>query len=103
MCSDGTRSVPTTLEHLMRTTEASVYIEFTEERARFLPEGARGMPVEGRPALVWVNIQFDATATEGDVNIHFPGTDGSHDSGLPCPGRPGFIPRLAGETKDARA
>src|SRR5438874_7065580 len=99
MCSDGTRRVPTTLNWTtaMRTTQASVYIESTEERDRFLPEGPRWMTVEGRPTLVWVNIQFDPTATEGEINIHFPGTDGSRDFGLPCPGRPGFLRALEGE------
>ena len=59
----------------MRRTEASVYIEFTTETDRFLPEGPQWMTVEGRPALVWVNIQLDATADEGEINVHFPGTD----------------------------
>jgi sugar lactone lactonase YvrE len=81
----------------MRSTPARVYIEFTEETDKFLPEGPRWMTVEGRPTLVWINIQLDATASEGEVNIHFPGTDGSLDSALPCPGRPGFIRALDGE------
>ena len=81
----------------MRTTTASVYIECTDESDRFLPEGPRWLTVQERPALVWVNIQLSATATEGEVNVHFPGTDGSRDTGLPCPGRPGFVLPLEGE------
>ncbi|AMV26552.1 SMP-30/Gluconolaconase/LRE-like region [Gemmata sp. SH-PL17] len=75
----------------MRSTEARVYIDFTEEHDRFLPEGPRWATIGGRPALVWVNIQLDASAREGEINVHFPGTDGSSDSGLACPGRPGFV------------
>ena len=44
----------------MRSTPAKVYIDFTEESDRFLPEGPRWVMIEGRPALVWVNIQVDA-------------------------------------------
>jgi sugar lactone lactonase YvrE len=79
----------------MRSTEAKVYIDFTEESDRFLPEGPRWVTVQGRPALVWINIQVDASATEGDLHMHFPGTDGSDDSGIGCPGRPGFLLPLA--------
>ncbi len=81
----------------MRSTEARVYIEFTEESDRFLPEGPRWMTVQGRPALVWVTIQLSATAREGEISVHFPDTDGSDDSGQPCPGRPGFVHPLEGE------
>jgi sugar lactone lactonase YvrE len=93
----------------MRSTEAKVYIDFTDEADRFLPEGPRWATIQGRPALVWVNIQVDATATDGDIHIHFPGTDGSDDSGFGCPGRPGFLLPLSepnqaivGVTKDLR-
>jgi sugar lactone lactonase YvrE len=79
----------------MRSTAAKVYIDFTEETDRFLPEGPRWMMLDGRPALVWINIQISATATDGDIHIHFPGTDGSDDSGVGCPGRPGFLLPLA--------
>jgi sugar lactone lactonase YvrE len=75
----------------MRSTEAKVYIDFTEDTDRFLPEGPRWVMTQGRPALVWVNIQLDPTATDGDLHIHFPGTDGSDDAGIGCPGRPGFL------------
>ena len=81
----------------MRSTEATVYIDFTEEPDRFLPEGPRWVTIQGRPALVWINIQRDATATDGELHIHFPGTDGSDDSGIACPGRPGFHLPLADE------
>jgi sugar lactone lactonase YvrE len=81
----------------MHSTEARVYIEFAEEADRFLPEGPRWMIVQGRPALVWVNIQLDPAATDGDLHLHFPGTDGGTDSAMGCPGRPGFVLPLEGE------
>lgn len=84
----------------MRSTEAKVYIDFTEDDERYLPEGPRMVDIEGRPALVWVNIQYDATAEDGEVNIHFPDTDGGDDAGIGCPGRPGFLLPI---DEDARA
>lgn len=91
----------------MRRTEAKVYIEPTEEADRFLPEGPRWMTLDGRPALVWVNIQLAPDATDGELHIHFPDTDGSEDAGVGCPGRPGFVlpadetnQALVGVTKD---
>ncbi|MFM8270783.1 MAG: SMP-30/gluconolactonase/LRE family protein [Gemmata sp.] len=75
----------------MRSTVARVYLEPPEEADRFLPEGPRWTDVGGRGALVWVNIQRAADAPDGDVHLHFPGTDGSDDAMLGCPGRPGFI------------
>ncbi len=81
----------------MRSTEARVYIDFTEEPDRFLPEGPRWMTIDGRHALVWVNNQLDVTATRGDLHMHIPGTDGSDDSAMGCPGRPGFVLPLADE------
>jgi sugar lactone lactonase YvrE len=83
----------------MRSTEAKVYIDFTEETDRFLPEGPRWLSIQGRPALVWINIQLDASSTDGDLHIHFPRTDGSDDAGLGCPGRPGFLLPLATENQ----
>ncbi len=79
----------------MRSTEARVYLDFTEEPDRFLPEGPRWVTIQGRPALVWVNIQRAADARDGDVHVHFPRTDGRDDAGLGCPGRPGFVLPLA--------
>ena len=81
----------------MRSTTAKVYIDFTEDEDRFLPEGPRWVTIRGRTALVWVNIQRDVSATAGDVHMHFPGTDGSDDSAMGCPGRPGFLLPLDGE------
>ncbi len=75
----------------MRRTEAKVYVDFNEDDERYLPEGPRWVTIEGRPALVWVNIQLDATADEGEVNVHVPDTDGSDDCGIGCHGRPGFL------------
>ncbi len=75
----------------MRSTQAKVYIDFTEDTDRFLPEGPRWVMIRERPALVWVNIQLDAASTDGDLHIHFPGSDGSDDAAVGCPGRPGFL------------
>jgi sugar lactone lactonase YvrE len=83
----------------MRSTEAQVYLDFTEEPDRFLPEGPRWVTIHGRPALVWINIQRDPSATVGDLHIHFPGSDGSDDAGIECPGRPGFHLPLADESE----
>lgn len=84
----------------MRSTTASVYLDFTDEPDRFLPEGPRWATVGGRPALVWVNIQRDPDAVVGDIHVHFPGTDGSDDYAIPCPGRPGFL-RVTADANDA--
>ncbi|MBN9122891.1 MAG: SMP-30/gluconolactonase/LRE family protein [Planctomycetes bacterium] len=81
----------------MRSTTAKVYIDFTEEPDRFLPEGPRWLTIGGRPALVWVNIQVAADAADGDIHMHFPGTDGANDAGVGCPGRPGFLLACAEE------
>jgi sugar lactone lactonase YvrE len=83
----------------MRSTEAKVYLDFTDETDRYLPEGPRWMNIQGRPALVWVNIQRDAAAAAGDLHVHFPRTDGSDDAGVGCPGRPGFLRALADENQ----
>ncbi len=75
----------------MHSTPAQVYIDFESESDRFLPEGPRWMTLDGRDALVWVNIQSDAEATEGEIHVHFPDSDGSDDYAIACPGRPGFL------------
>ncbi|MCS6864238.1 MAG: SMP-30/gluconolactonase/LRE family protein [Gemmataceae bacterium] len=75
----------------MRSTPAQVYIDFANESDRFLPEGPRWMILDGRAALVWVNIQLDPQATEGEIHVHFPDSDGSDDFAIACPGRPGFL------------
>ena len=84
----------------MRSTEARVYLDFTDEPDRYLPEGPRWATVKGRPALVWVNIQRDPDSTAGDIHVHFPDTDGGDDYALPCPGRPGFV-RITADGNDA--
>jgi sugar lactone lactonase YvrE len=93
----------------MRRTEAKVYLTPPDESDRFLPEGPQWLTVSGKPALVWVNIQTAPDATDGDIHIHFPGTDGSEDAGVGCPGRPGFVlpvdapnQAIVGTTKDLR-
>lgn len=91
----------------MRSTTAKVYLTPPDESDRFLPEGPRWVTVGDKPALVWVNIQTAPDTTDGDIHIHFPGTDGSGDAGVGCPGRPGFLlpadepnQALVGTTKD---
>jgi sugar lactone lactonase YvrE len=83
----------------MRSTRGKVYIEFAEEEDRFLPEGPRWVTIGGRPALVWINIQIAVGAADGDIHIHYPGTDGSDDTAHGCPGRPGFLLPLAEDGK----
>jgi sugar lactone lactonase YvrE len=84
---------------MMRSTQGKVYIDFAEDEDRFLPEGPRWVMIQGRPALVWVNIQIGANEEEGDLHIHFPGSDGSDDCAVGCPGRPGFLLPLATENQ----
>lgn len=75
----------------MKTTEASVYIEFLEEEDRFLPEGPRWLTVRNRSSLAWVNIQLGSAATTGEIRVHHPDDDSAEDLIEPCPGRPGFL------------
>jgi sugar lactone lactonase YvrE len=72
----------------MRSTPAAVLHAQRSEADRFLPEGPRGVTVEGRPALAWVNIQTAAAATGGDIHVRF--WDGEHRT-YAQPRRPGFL------------
>lgn len=80
----------------MRSTEAIVYVDFLEEEDRFLPEGPRWLTVGGKNGLAWVNIQLSATATAGELRVHFPDDEFAEDLIEPCPGRPGFLLPVAG-------
>lgn len=80
----------------MKSTEAIVYVDFLEEEDRFLPEGPRWLTVGGKNGLAWVNTQLSATATTGELRVHFPDDEFAEDLIEPCPGRPGFLLPVAG-------
>ena len=71
------------------STEARVLDSFDDERDRFLPEGPRCLTVEGREALIWVNIQTAADATGGTIHLRF--WDNGERRDLPQAARPGFV------------
>jgi sugar lactone lactonase YvrE len=71
------------------STEARVLIAMDREEDRFLPEGPRSVVVEGRVALVWVNIQTAADSTRGALHLRF--WDNGERRVLPQPARPGFV------------
>lgn len=70
------------------STEAHVFVNPRDEADRFLPEGPREVTIDGRSAVVWVNIQTAADATTGAIHLSFWDT-GEHRV-VPVPGRPGF-------------
>jgi sugar lactone lactonase YvrE len=92
----------------MRTTEARVLFEPTREEDRFLPEGPRGVSVDGNDYLIWVNIQTDPEAQNGGILGHRAHHTRNHFA-FSAPGRPGFaLPAsrdrlIAGVTKELRA
>ena len=69
--------------------EARVYITGDTEEDRFLPEGPRPIVLEGRDALLWVNIQTAPDATAGALHLRF--WDTAERRVWPLPGRPGFV------------
>src|SRR5437763_16907153 len=73
----------------IRFTEARVLVRFDGEPDRFLPEGPRDITLDGREALVWVNIQTAPDATRGAVHLRY------FDDGVQgvwnLPDRPGFV------------
>ena len=70
------------------STEARAFIRCEDEDG-FLPEGPRSIAIDGREAIIWVNIQTAPTATTGSLHAHF------WDDGEQClwklRGRPGFV------------
>jgi sugar lactone lactonase YvrE len=77
-----------------RSTQATVLHAPTSEADRFLPEGPRGVTVEGRPAVAWVNIQTAPDATSGAIHVRF--WDGEHRT-YHQERRPGFFLPTDGE------
>ncbi len=60
-----------------------------DPRERFLPEGPRAVVVEGRDALLWVNIQSGKAAQTGKLHMRFWDT-GEHRA-FTLSERPGFV------------
>jgi sugar lactone lactonase YvrE len=73
----------------MHTHTARLLVAGEVEEDKFLPEGPRVMPLFGREALVWVNIQTAATATRGAVHAYF--FDTHERRRWTTPARPGFV------------
>lgn len=71
------------------TTTARVLLPASDDEDRYLPEGPHVVAVQGRTALAWINIQYDADATSGAVHLWFP--DANEHEVLHLPGRPGFF------------
>jgi sugar lactone lactonase YvrE len=69
--------------------ETRVLVAFDMDADRFLPEGPRSVVVDGRDALVWVNIQTAADAGHGAIHLRF--WDSGERRTLPQPARPGFL------------
>jgi sugar lactone lactonase YvrE len=73
----------------MRTTEARVFVRTDEDEDRFLPEGPRPITLDGRDALIWVNIQTAPDAARGALHaVYF---DNDETGVWNLPGRPGFV------------
>ncbi len=72
----------------IRSTPAAVLHSPNVEADRYLPEGPRTTTIDGRPALVWVNIQRAGDIASGDIHVRF-WDNGEHRT-YPQPRRPGF-------------
>lgn len=73
----------------MKTTEARVLVRGEDDEDGFLPEGPRPIRLDGRDALVWVNIQTAADATRGAIHLRF--WDDGEQGVWHLPWRPGFV------------
>ena len=71
------------------TTEARVLVPSKTEEDRYLPEGPREVDIDGRAALVWVNIQAGPDTKHGAIHLRF--WDTGETKVLPQPSRPGFL------------
>ena len=69
--------------------EAGVFVRTDEDEDRFLPEGPRPITLDGRDALIWVNIQTAPDATRGALHVYYP--DDEETGVWNLPGRPGFV------------
>ncbi|MBN9521883.1 SMP-30/gluconolactonase/LRE family protein [bacterium] len=72
----------------LRSTDAAVLLAPESGEDGFLPEGPRAVTLDGRPALLWVNIQTAPDATQGALHVRYWDTGGTESWSLP--GRPGF-------------
>src|SRR4051812_43616164 len=72
----------------LRSTDAIPLLAPESDEEGYLPEGPRVFTLDGRPALVWVNIQTAPDATEGALHVRYWDTGGTEAWALP--GRPGF-------------
>lgn len=72
----------------MTSTTARVWVS-SEDEDGFLPEGPRSISLDGREAVIWVNIQTAPEAITGALHARF------WDDGEQClwklRGRPGFV------------
>src|SRR6185312_5181540 len=71
------------------TREARVFVRSDDEEDRYLPEGPRVATLDGRDALLWVNIQTAPDAKSGAVHARY--FDNGEENVWNLPGRPGFI------------
>lgn len=71
------------------TNEARVWVSPQEEADRFLPEGPQLVAVEGRPAILWVNIQRGIDVPRGDIHGKF--LDNGELRIWPQPARPSML------------
>jgi sugar lactone lactonase YvrE len=71
------------------TSEMRILVSASDEEDRFLPEGPRNVLVDGREALVWVNIQMAADSIHGALRLRFWDTGATRK--LPQRARPGFV------------
>lgn len=71
-----------------RTTIAAPLLAPDADEDGFLPEGPRATELDGRAAVLWVNIQTAPDATQGALHLRYWDTGGTESWSLP--GRPGF-------------
>lgn len=70
------------------STPARVFVQ-SEDEDGFLPEGPRSIVLDGREAVIWVNIQTAPEATTGTLHVHF--WDDGEQGLWKLRGRPGFV------------
>ena len=70
-------------------TAARVVVAAEDDEDRFLPEGPRAITLDGREAVIWVNIQTSPTAKTGAVHVRY--WDDGEEGVWNVAGRPGFV------------
>lgn len=73
----------------MTPTDAEVLFRPEDAADRFLPEGPRPIRLDGRDALLWVNITTGPDSTSGALYVRF--WDDGETETWRLPGRPGFV------------